>query len=72
MAKKLTCDSPIAQFYVDKYWASEMSVAELADNIVDFCYHETVWVNNRCSFCGAKAETETRYCPNCGAKAVQP
>lgn len=71
MVKKVTCDSPIAQHFVDEYWQNRLSVAEMADSIVSYLYKETKWRDHICTNCGHFDRLDPNYCPKCGAKAVR-
>ena len=68
---RLNCYSSIAQAFVDRYWAESWSVAELADNIVEFLHAETTWKHHVCTHCGHFDRTDPNYCPVCGARAVR-
>lgn len=66
--KKLNCDSPVAQHFVDEYWQNRLTVAELADAIVSHLVHEIEWDKGVCSRCGHYDRHEPNYCSRCGGK----
>ena len=68
---RLECESKVAQEFVDRYWTENLSVAELADEIVGTFYREMKWKKGVCGCCGHFDRLEPNFCPVCGAKAVR-